>query len=203
MVRKLARDAPALPGSPHVLILIAVLTTDDRPRRIRGLADSVYAMDETRASSSAMSLDAAGELSRTDKRPPIYPHCVINPSRPSPSGWGATHPAARTRPDSPSRLPTPVLRASSIIFVQVRELQSRDGGERITGVAGWPGGGLEKRKTRFLPLSPLLPGMPLRDYAATHRWITNDRWAISGLTLIYGVFGFTWRVIVKRMKTRV
>jgi hypothetical protein len=143
-----------------------------------GFADSrnrsSHAMDETRASSSAMSLDAAGELSRTDKHPPIYPHCVINPFRSPPSGWGATHPAARTRPDSPSRLPTPVLRASSIIFVQVRELQSRDGGERITGIAGWPGGGLEKRKTCFLPLFPLLPGMSLRDYAAMHRWI-NDR----------------------------
>jgi len=36
-MRELARDDPAFPGSPHVLILIAVLTIDDdHPRRIRG-----------------------------------------------------------------------------------------------------------------------------------------------------------------------
>lgn len=41
----------------------------DRDPRIR----SSRAMSDARASSSAMSLDAASELSRTDKRPPTYP----------------------------------------------------------------------------------------------------------------------------------
>lgn len=109
---------------------------------------SSRAMDGARASSSAMSLDAAGELSRTDKRTPTYSHpCYLSPVR---SRRGATHPAPRTHADSPSRVPTPVLRASSIIFVQARELQLGDGGEHVTGVTEWPGGSLKKRKMRFL-----------------------------------------------------
>lgn len=50
-------------------------------------------------------------------------------------------------------VPTPLLRASSIIFVQARKLQSGDGGERITRVAGLPGGSLENRETRVLSLA--------------------------------------------------
>lgn len=43
---------------------------------------SSRAMDGARASSSAMSLDAAGELSRTDKRTPTYSHpCYLSPVR--------------------------------------------------------------------------------------------------------------------------
>lgn len=43
---------------------------------------SSRAMDGARASSSAMSLDAADELSRTDKRTPTYSHpCYLSPGR--------------------------------------------------------------------------------------------------------------------------
>lgn len=92
-----------------------------------------------------MSLDAAGELSRTDKRSPTCPPLC----RPCPRPVGVLLTPRRVqRPDSPitatpflpalceSRVPTPVLRASSIIFVQARELESGDGVERATGVAG-------------------------------------------------------------------
>lgn len=51
-----------------------------------------------------------------------------------PPDRGATHPALRTHADSPSRVPTPVLRASSMIFVQAREFQLGDGGEYAIGV---------------------------------------------------------------------
>lgn len=124
---------------------------------------------------------------RTQASPDLPPLCYysLNP----PSDWGATHPAAHTRPDSPSRVPTPVLRASSIIFVQARELQSRDGGERTMGVTGWPRGGLEKRKMRFLPLSQLLLGVLSWDYKVLHQWRTKDnrplRRMTNELTLIY------------------
>lgn len=91
---------------------------------------SSRAMDGAHVSSSAMSLDAAGELSRTDKRTPTYSHpCYLSPGR-----SGRYPSRAAYHADSPSRVPTPVLRASSIIFVQARKLQLGDGDVHATGV---------------------------------------------------------------------
>lgn len=79
---------------------------------------------------------------RTSVRRPIpLPLSAIS----LPPGRGAIHPTSKLTPLAP----TPALRASSIIFVQAREPQSRYGGERVTGVTGWPGGSLGKRETRI------------------------------------------------------
>lgn len=63
------------------------------------IADSILPRDvsDARASSSAMSLDAASELSRTDKRPPTYP--------PPPRLYFSSARSGRYPPPRPSSLP--------------------------------------------------------------------------------------------------
>lgn len=64
--------------------------TDPRIRSSRAMSDA-------RASSSAMSLDAASELSRTDKRPPTCP--------PSPRRYFSSARSGRYPPPHPDSLP--------------------------------------------------------------------------------------------------
>lgn len=100
----------------------------DRDPRIR----SSRAMSDARASSSAMSLDAASELSRTDKRPPTYPPPPLRYFSSARSGRYPPHvqthsPCADTR--ASRKLDN--LRASSWASIEIRGW-ARYRGNRMT-----------------------------------------------------------------------
>jgi len=91
-------------------------------------------MDGARASSSAMSLDAAGELSRTDKRTPTYSHPrYLSPARSGRYPSCTVYTCRLTLPcaDTPASCKLDNLRASSRASIG-RRGRARYGGNRMT-----------------------------------------------------------------------